>query len=248
LDQTETKNQKLVMNVLNFYREIGIDITVSNRFLSQEHNLFKDNKKNIKLNKNYNTQKNKNIKIKELEHSFKNFDGCKLKKTSTNFVKFYGNTDSKILIIDGPPDEEEDKKGASFVSSKGLLFEKMLNAIELTIDETFNIKGIPWRPPGNRYPSNEEIKICRPFILSLINILMPKVILCLGEIPTYQILELNESIIKIRGKWRTLKSNKPNCEFSVLPTFSISHLLNRPDLKKYAWEDMKLLRDSIKDI
>ena len=124
----------------------------------------------------------------------------------------------------------------------------MLHAIDLKIDETFIVKGIPWRPPGNRYPSNEEIKICRPFILNLINILMPKVILCLGEIPTYQILELNESIIKIRGKWRTLKSNKPNCEFSVLPTFSITHMLNRPDLKKYAWEDMKLLRDSIKEI
>ena len=44
---------------------------------------------------------------------------------------------SKLLIIDGPPDEEEDKKGVSFVSSKGLLFEKMLNAIKLKIDETF---------------------------------------------------------------------------------------------------------------
>ena len=248
MGQIKTKNQKLINNVLNLYREIGIDITVSNKFFSQKHVLIPENKKNINLDKNYNTKKNKNIEIKELEHLFENFDGCKLKKTSTNFVKFSGNLDSKILIIDGPPDEEEDKKGVSFVSSKGLLFEKMLNAIELTIDKTFNIKSIPWRPPGNRYPSNEEIKICRPFILNLINIINPKVILCLGEAPTYQILELNESIIKIRGKWRTLKSNQSNCEISVLPTFSISHLLNRPDLKKYAWEDMKLLRESIKEI
>ena len=248
MDQTETKNQKLITNVLNLYREIGIDITVTKNFFYKENISFKDNKKTKKLNKNYNTQKNKDTKIRELENSFENFEGCKLKKTSTNFVKFYGNTDSKILIIDGPPDEEEDKKGVSFASSKGLLFEKMLNAIELKIDETFIIKGIPWRPPGNRYPSNEEIKICRPFILELINILRPKIILSLGDVPTYQILELNESIIKIRGKWRTLKSNQSNCEFPVLPTFSISHLLNRPDLKKYAWEDMKLLRDSIKEI
>ena len=155
---------------------------------------------------------------------------------------------SKILIIDGPPDVEEDKKGVSFVSSKGLLFEKMLNAIELKMDETFIVKGIPWRPPGNRYLSNEEINICRPFILNLIDIFKPKIILCLGEVPSYQILELKESIIKIRGKWRTFKSNKSNCKFSVLSTFSISHLLNRPDLKKYAWEDMKLLRNKIKEI
>ena len=248
MKQLETKNQKLITNVLDLYREIGIDSTVYDKFFCEAPSLFEDNKKNIRPEMNHHSKKNKELKIKELEHSFKIFEGCKLKKTSTNFVSFYGNTNSKLLIIDGPPDVEEDKKGISFVSSKGILFQKMLNAIELNKDETFIIKSIPWRPPGNRYPSKEEIKICRPFILNLINILRPKIILCLGEVPTYQILELNESIIKTRGKWRTFKSNESNCEFSVLPTFSVSHLLNRPDLKKYAWEDMKLLRDKIKEI
>ena len=248
MKQLETKNQKLITNVLDFYREIGIDITVYDKFFCKEPFLFKDNKKNIRPEINLHSKKNKELQIKELEHSFKIFEGCKLKKTSTNFVSFYGNTNSKLLIIDGPPDVEEDKKGVPFVSSKGLLFEKMLNAIELNMDETFIIKSIPWRPPGNRYPSKEEIKICRPFIINLINLLRPKIIVCLGEVPTFQILELNESIIKLRGKWQTLKSNEINCEFSILPTFSVSHLLNRPDLKKYAWEDMKLLRDKIKEI
>ena len=248
MKQLETKNQKLIINVLNFYREIGIDITVYNKVFCKESFLFEDNKKNIRPEISLYSKKNKELQIKELEHSFKIFEGCKLKKTSTNFVSFYGNTNSKLLIIDGPPDVDEDKKGVPFVSSKGLLFEKMLNAIELNMDETFIIKSIPWRPPGNRYPSKEEIKICRPFIINLINLLMPKIIVCLGEVPTYQILELNESIIKLRGKWQTLKSNEINCEFSILPTFSVSHLLNRPDLKKYAWEDMKLLRDKLKEI
>ena len=248
MKQFENKNQKLITNVLNFYKEIGVDILVSNQCSNADFFLFKDNKKDANQNKNYDTPKNRELKIKELEKLFENFNGCKLKKTSTNFVRFFGNMNSKLLIIDGPPDVEEDKKGISFVSSKGLLFEKMLNAIKLKIDETFIVKGIPWRPPGNRHPSQEEIKICRPFILNLIDLLEPRIIICLGQVPTYQILELNESIIKIRGKWRTFKSNKSNCEFSVLPTFSVSHLLSRPDLKKYAWEDMKLLRQRIKEI
>ena len=248
MKQLETKNQKLINNVLDFYREIGIDISVYDKFFSEAPLLFEGNKKNIRSEINHLSKKNKELQIKELENSFKIFEGCKLKKTSTNFVSFHGNTNSKLLIIDGPPDVDEDKKGVPFVSSKGLLFEKMLNAIELNIDETFIIKSIPWRPPGNRYPSKEEIKICRPFIINLINLLEPKIIVCLGEVPTNQILELNESIIKLRGKWQTLKSNEINCEFSILPTFSVSHLLNRPDLKKYAWEDMKLLRDKIKEI
>ena len=248
MKQLETKNQKLITNVLDFYREIGIDSIIYDKFFCEVPSLFEHNKKNIRPEINHHSKKNKELQIKELEHSFKIFEGCKLKKTSTNFVSFYGNTNSKLLIIDGPPDVDEDKKGVPFVSSKGLLFKKMLNAIELNMDETFIIKSIPWRPPGNRYPSKEEIKICRPFIINLINLLKPKIIVCLGEVPTYQILELNESIIKLRGKWQTLKSNEINCEFSILPTFSVSHLLNRPDLKKYAWEDMKLLRDKIKEI
>ena len=247
MKQIEIKNQKLITNILNFYKEIGIDIIVSEKFNYNELFLLKDKNEDIGLKQNDHIQKNKDEKIKKLENSFINFERCKLKKTSTNFVKFYGNINSKLLIIDGPPDLEEDKTGISFVSSKGLLFEKMLNAIELKMDQTFIVKAIPWRPPGNRYPSKEEIKICRPFILNLINILHPKIILCLGEVPTYQILELNESIIKLRGKWRILKSKELDSEFPVLSTFSISHLINRPELKKYAWEDIKLLRDRIKE-
>ena len=247
MKQLENKNQNYITNILSFYKEIGIDIIVSNEFFNTVSFLYKD-KKNINSNKNCDTSKNKELKIKQLEKSFENFEECKLKKTSTNFVRFFGNMNSKLLIVDEPPDVEEDKKGVSFVSSKGLLFEKMLDAIELKMDETFIVKAIPWRPPGNRYPSNEEIKICRPFILNLINLLKPKIIVCLGEVSSYQILELKESIIKIRGKWHTLKSKESNCEFSVLSTFSISHISNRPDLKKYAWEDMKLLRDKIKEV
>ena len=171
-----------------------------------------------------------------------------IEKNIYKFCQVFWNVNSKLLIIDGPPDVEEDKRGVSFVSSKGLLFEKMLNAIELKMDETFIVKSIPWRPPGNRYVTNEEINICRPFIHNLIDMFKPKIILCLGEAPSYQILELKESIIKIRGKWRIFKSNKSNFKSSILSTFNISHLLNRPDLKKYAWEDMKLLRKRIKEI
>lgn len=236
MKQEETEHQKLITNIFNIYKEIGIYITVSDKLLYKEIFLSKENKKN------------KDIKIKKLECSFKNFEDCKLKKTSSNFVGFYGNINSKLLVIDGPPDIEEDKKGISFVSSKGLLFEKMLHAINIKKDETFIAKSIPWRPPGNRYPSSDEIKICRPFIVNLINLLQPSFILCLGEVSANQILGLNESIIKLRGKWRTLKLDEFNHEFPVLPTFSVSHLLHRPDLKKYAWADMKLLRDTIKEI
>ena len=257
MKQLETNKHKFIMNLISFYKEIGIDMLITSEKIYTRSNFDiseYDNYKNKKNKEDTYKIKNKDKEIKELEYSFKNFDGCNLKKTATNFVKFLGNIDSKFLIIDGPPDIEEDRTGIPFLSVKGELFEKMLNAIKLSKNDVFIIKSIPWRPPGNRYPTIEELKICRPFILNLINLVKPKIIVCLGEVPTSQIFELDQSIMKLRGKWRLLQSKQisdsdhSNYDISVLPTLSITHLIERPDLKKYAWEDMKLFRDKIKEI
>ena len=252
MKQLETANQKLISNAISVYKEIGIDILINNE-KSDDKNFIYTRKHNNNKKDSYKTL-DKEKKIKELENEFKNFDGCRLKKTSTNFVKFFGNIYSKFLIIDSPPDIEEDRTGIAFSSAKGELFEKMLNAIKLSKHDVFAVKSIPWRLPGNRHPTIEELKICRPFILNLINLIKPKIIVCLGEAPTCQILELDESIIELRGKWRYLQSkniydfNHTNYNISILPTLNITHLIERPNLKKYAWEDMKLFRDKIKEI
>ena len=235
---------KNILNILNFYIDIGIDLKI---------NQFSNKIKSKLTNKIDSTSENKSNDIKKLENLFENFNGCNLKKTATNFVKFKGNEDADLLFIDGTPNTEEDKIGESFVSAKGDLFGKMLNAIDLKDDDIFIINAIPWRPPGNRYPTDEEIKICRPFIFNLINLLRPKIIICLGEVPTNQILDLNKTIIKTRGKWHYLKSDLINyfdSEYNphILPTLSISYLLNRPDMKRKAWEDLKSLRDKIREI
>ena len=247
-------DQKNILNILNFYRDIGIDIKI-NQFQNGDKTKLINQTKGATEKKldNIFIKEKKTNSINELEKSFKNFDGCNLKKTATNFVKFQGNENANLLFIDGTPNTEEDQIGKPFVSAKGDLFEKMLNAIDIKLDDIFIINAIPWRPPGNRYPTEEEIKICRPFIFNLINLLRPIVIVCLGEVPTNQILELNQSIIKTRGKWHYFKSDQINqfdSEYRphILPTLSISYLLNRPDMKRKAWEDLKMLRDKIREM
>ena len=247
-------DQKTILNILNFYGDIGIDIIINQFQNGDKTKLINQIKSTTEKNIDDIFIKEKKINsINELEKLFKNFKGCNLKKTATNFVKFQGNENANLLFIDGTPNTEEDQIGKSFVSAKGDLFEKMLNAIDVKLDDIFIINAIPWRPPGNRYPTEEEIKICRPFIFNLINLLRPKVIVCLGEVPTNQILELNQSIIKTRGKWHYFKSdliNQFDSEYNphILPTLSISYLLNRPDMKRKAWEDMKMLRDKIREM
>lgn len=245
---SEVIKKKDILNFINFYREIGVSITAV-----PQKQVF--DKKFIKIPHTTTIKTDKissvDIQIKKLEESFNSLEGFNLKKTAINFIPFQGNFNSNILVVDGMPNADEDKAGQSFVGEKGNLFKKMLNAIGLNIENIFIATGIPWRPPGNRYPTSVEIEICRPYIYSLIKILKPAIILCIGEIATSLILKTNQPIIKSRGQWDelclTTNENKTIIA-KVLPTLSISYLLTRPDMKRHAWEDMKLLRDQIKEI
>jgi uracil-DNA glycosylase len=245
---SEVIKRKDVLNFINFYREIGVStIAVPQEKFFDEKFIKKPQTSTIKIDKISSVD----IQIKNLEESFNRLEGFNLKKTAINFITFQGNFNSNILVVDGIPNADEDKVGQSFVGEKGILFNKMLNAIGLNIENIFIATGIPWRPPGNRYPTSTEIEICRPYIYSLIKILKPTIILCIGEIATSLILKTNQPIIKSRGQWDelclTTDENKTIIA-KVLPTLSISYLLTRPDMKRHAWEDMKLLRDQIKEI
>src|SRR6056300_244097 len=245
---SEVIKRKDVLNFINFYREIGVStIAVPQEKFFDEKFIKKPQTSTIKIDKISSVD----IQIKNLEESFNRLEGFNLKKTAINFIPFQGNFNSNILVVDGIPNADEDKVGQSFVGEKGILFNKMLNAIGLNIENIFIATGIPWRPPGNRYPTSTEIEICRPYIYSLIKILKPTIILCIGEIATSLILKTNQPIIKSRGQWDELclTTNKNKTIISkVLPTLSISYLLTRTDMKRHAWEDMKLLRDQIKEI
>ena len=267
MKQLEIEDEELIISILNIQLDMGI-----NMFLNEDKSNIKDksfSEKQITSNEIEKVSTNiiitdpeKNAydvalqakDISSLENLFKEYDGCHLKKTANKFIKYEGNIKSKILIVDGTTESDEDKEGRPFVGDKGKLFEKMLNAINLKREDVFIANTIPWRPPGNRYPTNEEINICRPFILNLIYLLNPEVILCMGEVATNQILAINESIIHSRGKWHlfktssfyNLKENKN--KIFVLPTFNISYLLKRPENKRQAWEDIQMFRDKIKEI
>jgi DNA polymerase len=245
---SEAFKKKDILSFINFYHEIGVSIVAGPQKQVFDEKVTKKSQNNIvKIDKTFSID----LQIKKLEESFNNLEGFNLKKTAINFIPFQGNCNSNILVVDGMPNADEDKAGQSFVGEKGNLFNKMLNAIGLNIENILIATGIPWRTPGNRYPTNMEIEICRPFIYSLIKILKPAIILCVGEIATSLILKTSQGITKSRGQWNelclTTNENK-TITTKVLPTLSISYLLTRPDMKRHAWEDMKLLRDQIKKI
>ena len=154
-----------------------------------------------------------------------------------------GNPNSKIMLIGEAPGHDEDIQGKPFVGRSGKLLDKMLNAIELSRDKVYIANIIPWRPPNNRRPTDNEINMCLPMIKKHIEIINPSAILLLGSTATYALIKNSEGITKIRGKWVDIEINGK--KYPMLPTFHPAFLLRQPAQKKFSWEDLKNLKSRV---
>ncbi len=239
------------IKLLRLFRENGVDEIIANNSYNRRKNTGKLAKKSLMqkndtINRDNRMLKDKIDKIKsieELKSFMSNFKGCELYKSSTNMVFSDGNPKSKIMLIGEAPGRDEDIQGKPFVGRSGKLLDKMLEAIELNREKVYIANIIPWRPPNNRRPTEEEIEICLPFIKKHIELINPKVLMLLGSTAAFALLKNSEGITKIRGKWVDLNLN--NILIPTLPTFHPAFLLRQPAQKKHVWEDLKSLKKRV---
>ncbi len=182
--------------------------------------------------------------LEDLRSALDLFDGCSLKNTASHLVFSDGNPDAKIMIIGEAPGKEEDKVGVPFVGQAGQLLNKMLHSVGLDRDQTYITNYIPWRPPGNRTPSSEEINILHPFVIRHIQIKQPKLILALGGVSAKALLEVETGILKLRGQIYH-KNFGLETPILVLPTLHPAYLLRAPAQKKFAFEDLVALKRAL---
>lgn len=239
------------IKLLRLFKENGVDEIIANSSFNRIKNTEKLRKKDLILendtinsNSNMETdQINKISSLEELKSFMSDFKGCELYKSSTNMVFSDGNPKSEIMLIGEAPGHDEDIQGKPFVGRSGKLLDKMLEAIELNREKVYIANIIPWRPPSNRRPTDEEIEICLPFIKKHIELIKPKVLMLLGSTATFALLKNTEGITKIRGKWVDLNLN--NISVPTLPTFHPAFLLRQPAQKKHVWEDLKSLKNKV---
>ncbi|MDR3471877.1 MAG: uracil-DNA glycosylase [Devosia sp.] len=168
------------------------------------------------------------------------YDGCVLKKRATQLVFADGNPHARIMLVGEGPGAEEDRLGKPFVGRAGLLLDKMLAAIGLDRTKVFIANMVPWRPPGNREPTPEELALCAPFLLRQIELVAPKILVTLGNVPTQALFETKSGITRMRGQWRELTLNGTTME--AMPTLHPAYLLRQPAAKAQAWRDLLALK------
>ena len=185
--------------------------------------------------------------ILDLELYIKSSTNCNLKKQAKNSVIGDGNEKANIMLIGEAPGAEEDKVGKPFVGAAGQLLNKMLAAINIERNSIYITNVIPWRPPNNRAPSNDEILQCLPFIQRHIEIIDPELILLLGSTAAKAILSTTLSIAKLRNNWHEYKSINLKKTIQCLVTYHPAFLLRSPNYKKQSWEDLQIFQQKIID-
>lgn len=174
----------------------------------------------------------------ELRAAFEAFDGCPLKETATNFVFADGSPEAPLMFIGEAPGAEEDRRGIPFVGPAGRLLDRMLGAIELERSQAYITNIVPWRPPGNRNPTDSEVAVCLPFIERHIALANPRILVAVGGTAAKALLNTRDGIMRLRGRW--INHVVPGMA-SPIPLRAILHpafLLRQPGQKREAWQDL----------
>jgi DNA polymerase len=172
------------------------------------------------------------------------FTGCALRETASTTVQGEGPAGARVMLIGDAPGAEEDRAGRPFVGPAGALLEKMLGSIGLVRAEVRLSYVVPWRPPGDRPPSEPEIAACLPFVQREVALVAPEMIVVLGAIAARALLgeaAKRASISRLRGVWTDIEiPGRPPCP--ALPCFHPLYLLRTPAAKAQAWADLLSLR------
>ena len=169
---------------------------------------------------------------------------CRLSLYRTKPVPGEGNPYAKVMFIGEAPGRFEDLQGRPFVGAAGKLLTELLNGIGLSREEVFITNVVKCRPPNNRDPREDEIKLCSSFLERQIEIIDPDVIVTLGRHSTRYILGRAgykvDSIMRVRGReFEILLEGRRR---KVLPMLHPAAALYNPRLKNLLEEDFRKLR------
>ena len=181
--------------------------------------------------------------LSELEKAVRDFDGCSLKKMATNTVFADGNPNSQIMIIGEAPGNNEDLQGIPFCGDSGKLLNSMFAAIGFKRENLYITNSLFWRPPGNRRPTKDELAMCQPFVEKHIALMKPKLIILMGATAMADVLQVDEPISKVRGKFLDYQNHYLTEPIKTAVLFHPSYLMRQSSKKRDAWIDLLMIKE-----
>jgi uracil-DNA glycosylase len=132
---------------------------------------------------------------------------CDLYKTGTQTVFGEGTRSAEVMFVGEQPGDQEDKAGRPFVGPAGRLLDEAL--VDAGIDRTKVyvtnvVKHFKWQGRGTRRihqkPNWSEIAACRPWLEAELDVVKPRVLVCLGATAAQALLGRQFRVTRERGR------------------------------------------------
>lgn len=185
--------------------------------------------------------------LEGLRAAMAEFTASPLRETATNLVFSDGVAGAAVMVIGEAPGAEEDRIGKPFVGASGQLLDRMFASVGMSRGRELYITNIlPFRPPGNRTPTDAEIALFLPFVLRHIFLAKPRILVLAGAVAAKGLLQSRDGITRLRGRWHQI-SILDGQVIKAMPTLHPAYLLRNPIAKRDAWADLLMLRHDIND-
>ena len=167
---------------------------------------------------------------------------CGLCETRTNVVFGVGRPDAEVLIIGEAPGANEDAQGEPFVGRAGKLLDDMLAMIGLNRRNIYITNSVKCRPPENRDPLNTEKDACRGYLKRQIELMQPKIIVCLGRVSAMELIKEDFKITQEHGQFFEKDG------VLMMALYHPAALLRDPHKKPDTFQDLKNLQAKIREV
>jgi DNA polymerase len=132
---------------------------------------------------------------------------CDLWRTGTQTVFGEGTRRAELLLVGEQPGDKEDLAGRPFVGPAGALLDRALEAAGVDrrrVYVTNVVKHFKWVAKGKRRihqkPNADEIFACRPWLETEIEVVKPKIVVCLGATAAQALLGKTFRVTQHRGE------------------------------------------------
>ncbi len=149
---------------------------------------------------------------------------CSLCGSRTQVVFGEGPLNADLFIVGEGPGFNEDRDGHPFQGASGMLLDRLLFSLDLGRESVYLTTLVKCRTPGAlpRAPKPAEVNTCRPYLMSQLSAVDPKVVLALGDLASRALTGRKEATSRLRGRAIPLDGR------FVFPTLSLTRALYTP--------------------
>lgn len=167
-----------------------------------------------------------------------------------------GKAESVVMMVGEAPGAREVEQKKPFVGSAGKYLDEFLSILKLEREKLYITNTVKFRPtkegkrPGsktNRTPNKNEIEEFKVFLFEEIDIIKPKIIVTLGNIPL-KTISYDEAITIGNTHGSPILTKIKGNEYTVFPLYHPAAVIYKRELKETYIEDLNQLAELLKGI